>query len=82
MFETDENGRTGLMRAAGSGDMAEVQAIIFSTNGTGLGSSHRLSLIDRTDLEDRTALDYASDAGHEAIFEFLRREKSRIEFFE
>ena len=80
-FKRDSSGRTRLFYAAETGDLAEVQRLIFSLAGTGL-SPQRLSLIALTDSSGLTAADVAAEAGHKDIAALLRKEQMRMEYFE
>ena len=81
LFKRDSAGRTVLFHAAETGDMDEVQRMIFSLAGTGL-CCQRLSLLEIRDASGFTALDMAERNGHKAIADLLRGEQMRMEFFE
>ena len=80
-FTQDAAGRTTLFYAAESGDLEQVQRIIYSLTGTGL-SCQRLALIATKDASGRTASDVAEEAGHEEIADLLRGEQARMEYSE
>ena len=80
-FKTDKKGRTTLFYATEIGDLETVKAIIYKLAGTGV-SCQRLALINRRDLEGKTAIDIAEEAGNSEIVNLLRSEKGRMEFFE
>lgn len=80
-FARDPAGRTRLIHAAESGDLDEVQRIIYSLTGTGL-SPQRLSLITIRDSAGLTAAEVAERAGNKDIADLLRSEQMRMEYFE
>ena len=73
--------REELFEAAEQGDYERVSAIIFALPGTGF-APQRLSVLERTDAEGRTAADVAEAHGHHQIAELLRGEQQRMDFFE
>lgn len=81
LFSQDSMGRTSLFHPAETGNLEEVQHIIYSLNGTGL-SCQRLSLILIRDSSGSTAGDVALKAGHKNIADLLNSERMRMEFFE
>lgn len=74
-------GRTSLFHPAETGNLEEIQRIIFSLSGTGL-SCQRLSLITIRDSSGLTAGDVALQAGHKEIADLLHSEQIRMEFYE
>ena len=81
LFDRDDSGRTRLFYAAEKGLEKEVQEMIFSLGGTGLGPE-RLALISIQDHSGLTAADLAEQNGHDQIAELLRGEQFRMEYFE
>lgn len=81
LFSLDSMGRTSLFHPAETGNIEEVQRIIFSLTGTGL-SCQRLSLIKIRDSSGSTAGDVALKTGHKDIADLLQSEQTRMEFFE
>lgn len=80
-FLTDNDGRTILFFHAETGNLQEVERIIFSLPGTGI-YCQRLALINHKDKNGLTAADVAARNGHEDIAKLLRSEAGRMEFFE
>ena len=81
LFARDSAGRTSLFYAAEMGDLEEAQRIIYSLAGTGLWCQ-RLGLIQIRDSCGLTASDVAERAGHKEIADLLRREETRMEYYE
>lgn len=80
-FKTDDLGRTELFFHAASGNIKEVERIIFSLVGTGM-CPQRLSMIMHRDNEGKTAADLAEENGHTEIVNLLKSEECRMSFFE
>lgn len=80
-FSLDDKGRTILFHYAATGNLPEVERIIFSLTGTGI-SPQRYALIRIKDNEGFTAADIASQNGHVEIEKLLRSEQGRMEYFE
>ncbi len=81
LFPLDSMGRTSLFHPAETGNLEEVQRIIYSLTGTGL-SCQRLHLIKIRDASGLTATDLAIKFGHKNIADLLQSEQTRMEFFE
>ena len=80
-FNIDDKGRTILFYYAATGNLSEVERIIFNLAGTGV-SCQRYALIRIKDKEGYTAADIASKNGHIEIEKLLRSELGRMEYFE
>lgn len=78
---SDDQGRTILFFHAATGNLSEVEKLIFALPGTGM-CPQRLSLISHKDKDGLTAADVAEQNGHEEIATLLRSEQGRMEFFE
>jgi RimJ/RimL family protein N-acetyltransferase len=81
LLAQDGLGRTPLFYAAEQGLEEEVEEIIFSFRGTGLGPP-RLTLITTKDHSGLTAADVAEQNGHREIARLLRSEQARMEYYE
>ena len=66
---------------AATGNLSEVERIIFSLAGTGI-SCQRYALIRIKDNEGYTVADIASQNGHVEIEKLLKSELGRMEYFE
>jgi ankyrin repeat protein len=80
-FKEDDIGRTPLFYAVALNDSSEVERIIYSLSGTGLGGQ-RSALITHKDQTGMTAIDLAAKLGNEEIRSLLSKELGRMEFFE
>ncbi len=80
-FKEDDTGRTALFYAVAVKNMSEVERIIFSLSGTGLGCQ-RYALLVHRDNTGITAVDLAEKLGHEEIRKLLSSELGRMEFYE
>ena len=80
-FKIDDKGRTILFHYAATGNLPEIERIIFSLAGTGI-SCQRYALIRIKDDEGYMAADIASQNGHVEIENLLRSELGRMEYFE
>lgn len=81
VFDVDDHGRTVLFHYAGTGNIEEVEKIVFRLPGTGM-SPQRLALISHKDNDGLTAADIAEKSGHTKIANLLNKEQGRMEFFE
>jgi hypothetical protein len=80
-FKEDDIGRTRLFHYAATGNKEEVESIIYSLTGTGIGCQ-RFSLISHKDKLGHTAIDVAKKSGHDEIARLLSGELARIEHYE
>lgn len=81
LFKEDDIGRTPLFYAVASGNIQDVENIIFKLAGTGIGCQ-RLSLISHKDQTGITAAELARKLGCEEIRQLLSRELVRMEYYE
>ena len=79
-FKEDDIARTTLFYAITKNDVKEVESIIFSLSGTGLGGQ-RASLIKHKDHMGLNSIDYAAKLEHKEIERLLAGELGRMEFF-